>query len=565
MGRRVLVLGAGINGAALARELVLNGVDVDVVDEGDLCSGTSAYSTRLIHGGLRYLEYRELDLVREALAERNRWLLLAPHLVRPLRLFIPATTRLGGLVGVARRFFHLESAQAALSAPRRGLWLIRLGLLTYDRFAGQGPLPAHACHRIGEPGTPPLPADRYIGLCSYYDAQLVYVERFVLALMRDAEQIARQRGVALRVRTYAQVERRGKGFVVRCGATSSDEEYVEPDAVVNATGPWVDRTLSRLGLERQRLLGGTKGSHLGLFHSELRGALQWGGVYAEAVDGRPFFVLPFGEAVLVGTTDVPYDGDPRDAVPDEQEVDYLLASLNRVFPQFAVTRDDVGFFYCGVRPLPRSEGRFPGAVTRRHFVHVHTEAPRPTFSLIGGKLTVCRALAEKAARMVLEALGVPVRAHSRQRPLPGAVADAAGLAASERDVAARLSPSPMAEQTAAKLVAWYGADATGLPLPQGNADYRQVAGGFPHSLVRWMICNEWVTRLEDLVARRLLLVFEPRLERRTLQELAQLMVACGRLRPEALEREVSSVVAVLEKRYGRRDLSNTSQGPDGRR
>lgn len=550
MAKRVLIVGAGINGAALARELLLNGVAVDLVDADDICSGTSAFSSRLIHGGLRYLEYRELDLVRESLAERNRWLRLAAHLVRPLRIFIPATTRLGGLVGVARRFLHLERAESAVKAPSRGLYLIRLGLALYDAYAGSSPLPKHAVHHLADSDVPPVDRNRYLALCSYYDAQLRAVERFVVGLLDDARSIAGQRGIPFHIWTHSVLRRVADRYEVVRADGSVVASIPAPDAVVNATGPWVDQTLRQLGVDGPRLVGGTKGSHIGTFHTGLRAALEHGAVYAEAVDGRPFFILPFGKATLIGTTDLPYEGDPRDAVPDDSEIDYLLASVRQVFPQFQLDRSDVAFFYCGVRPLPHVEGRAPSAITRRHFVRPHPEAPQPTFSLIGGKLTVCRSLAELATRAVLQALDVPVRAHSRDRPLPGAPSGPGRSAPGELTEAVRrsgLDPS-----LAQRLFEWYGTRAAAVL----EESLRRASGSVPCSwiprgLVLWMAEQEWVQRLDDLVIRRLLLVFEPRIHRATLRELARLLESCGRLSDGPVDAAVDRLCDHLQVKFGR--------------
>src|SRR5262245_13763728 len=179
----VLILGAGINGAALARELVLNGVPVWVVDTADLASGATAYSSRLIHGGLRYLEYGELDLVRESLAERTRLLRLAPQYVRPLRLFIPVRRRWAGLWGAARRFLRLGTAGG--TSAGRGLFLVRTGLWMYDRFARDPLLPERAVYRADDPRVPGVDLQSFRWECAYSDAAIRFPERFVVALLQD--------------------------------------------------------------------------------------------------------------------------------------------------------------------------------------------------------------------------------------------------------------------------------------------------------------------------------------------------------------------------------------------
>ncbi len=203
----VLILGAGINGAALARELVLNGVGVTLVDTADLAFGATAYSSRLIHGGLRYLEYGEFDLVRESLAERGRLLRLAPHLVRPLRLHVPVERRLGGLRMSASRFLLGQHAPQSWQRPTpRGMWLVRTGLWLYDRYARDPSLPRHSVHRVGEGGVPVDPA-KYRWLCAYSDAQVVYPERLVVAFLEDARALAAGSGTTFQFFNYHEAAR----------------------------------------------------------------------------------------------------------------------------------------------------------------------------------------------------------------------------------------------------------------------------------------------------------------------------------------------------------------------
>ncbi|MGH7136481.1 MAG: FAD-dependent oxidoreductase, partial [Pirellulales bacterium] len=197
----ILILGAGINGAALARELVLAGMPVVVVDTGDLARGATSCSSRLIHGGLRYLEYGEFDLVRESLAERTRLLRLAPQFVRPLKLFIPVSNRCGGLWESALRFFELRRT-AGETSPHRGLWLVRAGLKLYDWYARDPTLPRHAVLSANSPLAPPVDRGRYPWLCAYYDAQVRYPERFVVALFEDARRLAEEQKLDFQLLTY---------------------------------------------------------------------------------------------------------------------------------------------------------------------------------------------------------------------------------------------------------------------------------------------------------------------------------------------------------------------------
>ncbi len=553
----VLILGAGINGAALAREFLLNGIPVCLVDNGDIGSGATAASSRLIHGGLRYLEYGEFDLVRESLEERTRLLRLAPHLVRPLRIFIPVTNRFGGVLVAARRFFHLEGNRRAIDRPARGLWLVRMGLKVYDTYARDPMLPRHAVHRVGDRGVPCVERSRYVALCSYYDAQLCYPERFVIELLEDARRIAQAGGIEFSVSTYHCAERRGKRVSIKpiesaLGSATGEVKGIEPIAIVNATGAWVDRTLNRLGVSAGPLMGGTKGSHLVTYHRGLHAALAGQALYAEARDGRPIFVLPFGDATLIGTTDIPFEGDPRDATADEEEVEYLIDAVNAVVGGVEIARADIALHYSGVRPLPRAEGKTASSITRRHWLESHEGVDVPFYSVIGGKLTTCRSLAEEGVAKVLDRLSTPVVANSRERPMPGGVEyppSADEVAQRVGEFADRLS---LSREQVAEAWQWFGTRAEEVLEAIAPTAEDCVAGTrIPRELVRWMIDHEWVSELGDLVERRLLLLFREDLSAETLRDLAALLVEAEKLEQDQVAEQVGRMVRRLTRRYGR--------------
>lgn len=504
----ILILGAGINGAALARELVLNGLDVVVVDSADIASGTTAYSSRLIHGGLRYLEYADTALVRESLDERARLLKLAPDFVRPLEFQIPVERRLGGFLDAAGK---LVLGGRYKPRSRRGLWLVRTGLYFYDKFAGSSLPGSRTLEITGRRRE--LFAPRFTKLCAYYDAQMPYPEQFVAALLDDARRAAVDAGTRFEVHTYSRMALAGREVVVVDETTGDERARFEPAAVVNASGPWGDATLAALGFPGKPLIGGTKGSHIVVFCDDLRAALTTshdGGatthdaaVYAEAGDGRPVFILPFtdparGAAVLIGTTDTPYAGDPAEAVATEGEIEYLLALANDVLPGIKLTRADVALHYAGVRPLPHVDASTPAAISRRHAIVEVPDAPWPAWTLVGGKLTTCRALAEEAAGAVLAKLNRAANHLSRERAIPQAIGDACDREA-----------------------------------------------------VRSVIRSLWVRRLEDLVERRLMLLFARTLSRATLEELADLLVEERVLRSEDRDEAIERTCRRLRNHFGR--------------
>ena len=219
---------------------------------------------------------------------------------------------------------------------------------------------------------------------------------------------------------------------------------VQPAAIVNATGAWVDLTLAQLEVITRPLIGGTKGSHFLTFHPPLAEALGGQGVYAEAEDGRPVFVLPWDRGTLVGTTDIPFAGDPATAVATEAELDYLVGVVRQLFPQLDLTRADVHLHYAGVRPLPQTGGGTPASVTRRHWMEEHVGGSVPMYSIVGGKLTTCRSLAEESAATILQRLGRSPSANSRQRPIPGGESYPADETELQADLAATGQPLPLA-------------------------------------------------------------------------------------------------------------------------
>jgi glycerol-3-phosphate dehydrogenase len=509
MSQPIVILGGGINGSALARELLLNGLDVWLVDTADLAGGATAYSSRLIHGGLRYLEFGEFSLVRESLHERGRLLRLAPHLVRPLRLFIPVQNRWGGITAAAGKFLGVP-LRAAKSAPR-GMRVVQAGLWLYDRFAKEDDLPPRSLHQPTSPGVPQINRQLARWLWAYSDAQINYPERMVIDFLVDARRLATENGLDFRVFTYSRASLVGKTLEIRPARESDSETDAEPTgvcqpaAIVNATGAWVDSTLARLPVPSQRLMGGTKGSHFLTFAPRLTELLAGQGIYTEASDGRPVFVLPFLQGTLVGTTDIPFTGDPAAAVATEQELAYLLAAVNDVLPDAKLTRDDVALHCCGVRPLPFVDAQSTAAITRRHQLVWNDAAAVPIVSLVGGKLTTCRSLAEEAAAAIGQQLGREISANSRERAIPR---------------------TPVDDMLVTEPSCW-------------------------ESAARWAAEHEWVTSLEDLVERRLMLHFSPELSRRRLEELAELLVAAGSLRPADREPAIERCVRRLADHFGR--------------
>jgi len=396
----LIVIGGGVNGAGIARDAALRGMRVCLLEQADLCNATSRWSSRLIHGGLRYLEHAELSLVYESLHERENLLRLAPHLVRPLELLIPIYK--GG---------------------RRSKFIIGCGMWLYDLLSIGKSVPRHRMLDAAETLEimPLLNPVNLKGASSYYDAQVRYIERIIV------ENVLAARDAGASVRTYSRVDqlltadRRVRG--VRYTDLRTDRQSdVSAPVVVNATGPWVDFVLKKLDRTVPKFMGGTKGAHIVV--PPFPGQPKIACYIEAAADFRPFFIIPWNDLLLIGTTDIRHDGNPAAATVDADEIRYLLDETNRVFPAAALDTKDILYHYTGVRPLPRKRGKETGDITRKHVIKHHRRAAKGLYSVIGGKLTTYRHLAQE----VTDRVARRIRFHgdkcmTAKLPLPGAVGD----------------------------------------------------------------------------------------------------------------------------------------------
>lgn len=482
----LIVIGAGINGVAIARDAAMRGLRVLVIDKHDIASGTTSWSTRLIHGGLRYLEHAEFALVRESLRERERLLHNAPHLVNPLPLILPI-----------------------YEGAKRGPSMIRLGMGLYDALSFDKSLPRHRMLNRDETirRLPGLNSDGLKASARYYDAQITFPERLAIELARSAQQHG------ARIETYTRVDRIvTEGAVVRgveiVDVHTDERAVVHSKTVLNVSGPWVDELLGMLpdATKPARQVGGTKGSHLVVptFPGAPSEAL-----YIEAkTDGRAMFIVPWNNAYLIGTTDLRFDGDLDRVHADEDEITYLLRETNLLFPQANLTVEDIAFTYSGVRPLPYTAAGSAGAITRQHQVKSHAPAFKGLWSVIGGKLTTHRQLAEDAVDKICSALGVEATCQTQRMPLPGAAGIATGAfaAALQRD-------APLPPATTARLVRIYGAlaeEIVALAVQHpGLAESIDDTHGAIAAEVVYGFQREGARTLEDSLMRRTVLGLNP--------------------------------------------------------
>ncbi len=513
----VLILGGGINGTGLLRELALQGVDCLLVDKADFVAGASSKSSRMIHGGLRYLENREFRLVRESLLERNRLLDNAAHYVAPLETTIPLFSWLGGLARSGLIFLGLNVRPGA-----RGVIGVKFGLWFYDFVTRKNRrTPTHYLTSKAESlRTIPGLDGGIVATATYWDAWITQAERLCIELIQDAC----RSNSHCRALNYVRPARVDGGTVVLEDEIGGRSVAVRPGLVVNATGAWVDVANRAMGLET-RFMGGTKGSHLVVDCPPLHKALGRRMVYYAHQDGRVCIVFPFMDKVIMGSTDIRTD-DPDAAHCTEDEVEYMMTTLRGVFPGIRVSREDIVFAFCGVRPLPASEGAVLANVSRGHSVRVvepDDDRPFPIYCLIGGKWTTFRALAEQAADRVLDRLGAARRCSTENLPIGGGRDCPADPDARQAWVARVARASGLAAARVAVLLARYGTAAESYALAADAAAEKPLRALPDYTVgeIRRIAAGEYVEHLADLVCRRSTIALVGQARPEALEELAE--------------------------------------------
>ena len=533
----LIVVGAGINGVGIARDAAMRGLKVLLIDKGDIASGTTSWSTRLIHGGLRYLEYYELYLVHESLSEREKLLRIAPHLVKPLPFIIPV-----------------------YEYSKRGTLLVRLGMVAYDLLSWSKSLDRHKMLSRDEvlERVPGLDSEGLLGAAMYYDGQVEYAERLAV----ENAVSAHENGAV--VLTYAEVER----LIVENGEVVGVEftdlldgggHEARAPVTVNVAGPWVDEVLRKMDLAEERMIGGTKGSHI--IVDSFPGAPTNEALYAEArEDGRPYFIVPWNGRYLIGTTDIRYEGDLDLVVADDEEIDYLINETNTVIPSANLTRDKVLFTYSGVRPLPYQPEGAEGSVTRGHLIYDHAEHEPEIgglVSIIGGKLTTYRNLAREAVDEVYEKLGRKApRCRTDEVPLPGGATHDF-----EEFVADFKLTSGLTEELATRLLKLYGTRAPEV-LAEAHDDHSlkvplspeaSVETGIIGAEVLYAFRRELAEKLGDALLRRSMVGMGPRVALDVDEAAARVAVQHLGWSRERADREVGEFRDYV-RRYKPRDL-----------
>ncbi len=513
----VAVIGAGINGAGITRDAALRGLSVVVLDQNDMCSGTSAISSRLIHGGLRYLEYAEIPLVFESLRERITLRKIAPHLIRPIRITIPI-----------------------YQGAKRGRWLIRLGMIAYDLLSIGKSVPHHDMLNRDETleVEPGLTDAGLLGAARYFDAQITFAERLVL------ENLLAAKAAGADVLTHTEVRAIN---VANERVTSLDcvdtinglRRRITARVVVNAAGPWVDAVVDSAASNGSQLVGGTKGSHI--IVGKFEGAPADAFYVEAAADGRPIFIIPWNDQYLIGTTDIRYDGDLAEIRASPEEIDYLLAETNRIFSAAQLTANDIHYAYAGVRPLPRRDKGPESSITRRHIILENSQIAQGLISIIGGKLTTYRNLAEQAVDRIGKILGQRLPScRTRDTLLPGAyrVSEARSLLGSID----ALSPAGVA-----RILSIYGGRSAAIVKLAGS-DLRSMRcidkqATVLAAEVAFAVNEEMARTLIDIVFRRLMLGLNADQGRPMYDEIATLAAAAGNWNQNRRAAELDSLRA----------------------
>ncbi|MGS4946075.1 glycerol-3-phosphate dehydrogenase [Meridianimarinicoccus sp. RP-17] len=468
----LFVIGGGINGAGIARDAAGRGLSVVLAEKDDLAEGTSSRSGKLVHGGLRYLEYYEFRLVREALIEREILMRNAPHIIWPMRFVLP----------------H--------SPMDRPAWLVRLGLFLYDNLGGRKKLPGTRTLDLRRDPEGAAIKDKYTRGFEYSDC---WVDDARLVILNAVD--AAERGATVLTRSPCTSARRedGKWRVTTTDSLTGETRVFEPKVLVNAAGPWVTDVVTRVaGSNSTRNVRLVKGSHIIV-------PKFWKGENAYLVqnhDKRVIFINPYErDKALIGTTDIAYEGRAEDVTADESEVQYLIDAVNRYFKE-ELTRDDVLTTFSGVRPLFDDGQGNPSAVTRDYVFDLDETGGAPLLNIFGGKITTFRELAERGMHRIAKFFPGMKKDWTHKAALPGGDMKKADYEAFRNRIKQDYPWMPRAlRQHYGRL---YG---TRIDMIAGGADSldglgRHFGGNLYEAEVNYLLQHEWARTAEDILWRR---------------------------------------------------------------
>lgn len=477
-----IIIGGGINGAAIARDAALRGFSVLLLEKRDFGYGASTKTSKLAHGGIRYLEHLQFGLVKESLRERALLLKNAPHLVRPLPFILPV-----------------------YAGDPHFLWEINLGLYLYDFFARNDYLPRHTKLTKEEVVQKVfgIKSSKMRGGCLFYDAQMLD-NRMIFENLSDAK------AFGATILNYAQVtgilkNEKGVAGVSFVNQLTQQEEKIDGNIVINATGAWSNSILAMDSDPSTCRVAPTKGIHLVVPQLTQGIAL----VLLTPQDGRIFFVLPWGKYSLVGTTDTLYTENPDNVHADEKEMDYLLEALQAYFPSFDAKKTSIIASFAGLRPLAFANGySSPSEISRTHLINISKEG---LITVLGGKFTTHRKIAEDVVNTAIKQLGMPVNSRpclTAERPLPGALDTQTAKSIEKELIKAGLN-----QEQAEHLLGNYGKRSLEILelILKNPSEGRQICPLHPHLFaeVTFAILKESARNLDDWFCRRTAIAYSP--------------------------------------------------------
>jgi len=511
----VLILGGGVNGASLLRDLAYQGLDCVLIDKADFTAGASSKSSRMIHGGLRYLENAEFKLVKEAVFERNRLLRCAPHYIFPLKTCIPIDSWFAGIIKSPLIFLGLP-----VSVGGRGAFIVKCGLWFYDFLTRKHrQMPKHfLMSKQKSLRTIPGIRDDIVCTAHYWDAWISQAERLCFEMIQQA---CSQNPDTLAI-NYITAEKTEPDTITLTDRATGEQTNIKPDIVVNATGAWVDLANKSLGLDSQ-FMGGTKGSHLVIDNKELYDALGDRMVYYEHTDGRICITFRFMDKIIMGSTDIRVE-NPDDAQCTPDEVDYMITTLKGVFPNLHIDRNDIVFTFCGVRPLPSSGIDYTSRVPRSHRTEISQADDKRSFniySMIGGKLTTFGAFAQQTADMILAELNKPRTTDLTDLPYLGAKNYPADDNAKNQWIEKLSRRNNLTPERTTILLDRYGTEAEIIASQKNHAPLTNLPD-YTIGEIEHIAQNECIHNLSDITRRRSVITLTGRAKKSALQELAQI-------------------------------------------
>ena len=471
----LIVIGGGITGAGVARDAALRGLSCLLLEKGDFASGVTSKSTRLIHGGLRYLANFEMDLVAESLRERAILRKQAPYLVHPMPILIPI-------------YQHDPHGRAVMS----------LGIHLYDFLSHEKDIPHYFTSSKEKTlgFEPRLNQEGLIGSALFYDHQMLMPERLVI------ENIISAREAGARAVNYVRadkIDETSSGIVVTAKDALAGTSYTfRSKVLINAAGPWIDTVRQAGDIDHTKIIFPTKGIHLVL------AKLSDQALFVTSRDGRMFFIIPFGAFSLIGTTDTKYSGDLDEVHADQDDVDYLLTESRRILPTMNLTKEAILYTYAGIRPLAFSGGN-ESKISRKHRV-IQEGRYKRIITIAGGKLTTYRNMAQDVVDAACRVLGNRTRCVTEKKNLPG------GLPMDYKEYLRDALPEMSARHKVAPelvrhLISFYGANAEKvLSLAETEPVLGELISsesGDIYGQVLYSVMEEGARTLSDIVLRRM--------------------------------------------------------------